>query len=446
MIKKDLGYPISYGDQLTPEMADNNRKQVPAYSAYLAMLWSLLTSFFSGPSSQDYSSYLNSSRSTKHQIERVVKTRSSEVKSDPDFNQGKKNQSSVNDQFEGTDTDQQVILAVNYQFEGTDTDQKVILAKAADAFQVEVPLSRRSRGPVKGPFSTSPGSPGQPGGGDSGGDDGGPSSFPQPPSVEKTQQDLDSIYQNLEALQQKMTESDSESEYSEYESESEYSEDESQSEDECSNSEQEQIAPPQVQADSFRKGGNIDWEAAHDEVYRRAAKYNNPDFECSIERLQHLATECGIQDSSSLREAIGILDAEAKGFVKDARRPNYGPEVKGIDFEIVGLGKYAGKTHGENKGPVGSEIARATNQSDDLVEQGTRIAKKFERQRNNWSNTTYTSQIRNLDPAAPLPKSPNNVLALVDLIDVPEHEKDLMLKSILEASKDDAAIEFLNTN
>ena len=39
MTKKTLGYPYTYGDQLTPEMACNNRKQAVSYSVLISSIW-----------------------------------------------------------------------------------------------------------------------------------------------------------------------------------------------------------------------------------------------------------------------------------------------------------------------------------------------------------------------------------------------------------------------
>lgn len=34
-----IGYPYSYGDRLTPEIARNNRKQAVSYSVLIPTLW-----------------------------------------------------------------------------------------------------------------------------------------------------------------------------------------------------------------------------------------------------------------------------------------------------------------------------------------------------------------------------------------------------------------------
>ena len=39
MTKKSIGYPFQYGDELTPEMASNNRKQAVSYSVLISSIW-----------------------------------------------------------------------------------------------------------------------------------------------------------------------------------------------------------------------------------------------------------------------------------------------------------------------------------------------------------------------------------------------------------------------
>lgn len=69
MIKKDLGYPYSYGDELTPKMAGNNRKQAVSYSVLIPSIWWHNLKF--GEPIQAYSS---SSNQPKTAIVRVVET------------------------------------------------------------------------------------------------------------------------------------------------------------------------------------------------------------------------------------------------------------------------------------------------------------------------------------------------------------------------------------
>lgn len=69
MTKKSRGYPYTYGDQLTPEMACNNRKQAVSYSVFISrILWYNLGF---GEPIQSYSSFSNE---PKTGIVRVVET------------------------------------------------------------------------------------------------------------------------------------------------------------------------------------------------------------------------------------------------------------------------------------------------------------------------------------------------------------------------------------
>ena len=69
-----------------------------------------------------------------------------------------------------------------------------------------------------------------------------------------------------------------------------------------------------------------------------------------------LAGECGNFTPSTTREALTILEGEMRGYYKNARRGNYGPNVKGLDYVVEGLGEFAHITHVETKGAVSSSI------------------------------------------------------------------------------------------
>ena len=82
-----------------------------------------------------------------------------------------------------------------------------------------------------------------------------------------------------------------------------------------------------------------------------------------------------------------------------------------------------------------------------LDAQGKKIGAKIVYQQNYWSNTTKTSELENINPTASLPQSPNNVLgAAVDNFDVPSSEKAFMEGSVLNGSKNNTNIIFLNNN
>ena len=69
MTKKNIGYPYTYGDELTPEMACNNRKQAVSYSVLIPSIWWHNLEF--GEPIQSYSSFSNE---PKTGIVRVVET------------------------------------------------------------------------------------------------------------------------------------------------------------------------------------------------------------------------------------------------------------------------------------------------------------------------------------------------------------------------------------
>ena len=56
------------------------------------------------------------------------------------------------------------------------------------------------------------------------------------------------------------------------------------------------------------------------------------------------------------------------------------------------------------------------------------------------------SQFENLNPNAPLPESPDNILGLIDNFDVPISEKPLMEGAIINGSKNDTNLIFINNN
>ena len=66
MTKKSIGYPFQYGDELTPEMASNNRKQAVSYSVLIPSIWWHNLGF--GEPIQSYSSCLNESKTPIVQI------------------------------------------------------------------------------------------------------------------------------------------------------------------------------------------------------------------------------------------------------------------------------------------------------------------------------------------------------------------------------------------
>ena len=100
------------------------------------------------------------------------------------------------------------------------------------------------------------------------------------------------------------------------------------------------------------------------------------------------------------------------GYYKNARRIDYGPNVKGIDFAVDGLGEFENITHAEAKNAVGSAIEIADGFDANIWKQGKKIGKKSVWQKKIWSNTSRTSQVPNLNSDAYLPKSVNNPLTV----------------------------------
>ena len=204
------------------------------------------------------------------------------------------------------------------------------------------------------------------------------------------------------------------------------------------------VIPTQTQMSGFVKNGKVDLQKCLDEVNRRASEVRCADFECSMERFRSLATENGEFTNSTAREAITILEGEMHGYYRNARREDYGLNVKGPDFLVDGLGEFENITHVEVKNPVGSAIKIANGQKGSISKQGKKVGAKIVYQQNFWGNRTKRSQIATLDPHATLPESPSNVLGVVDNFDVPVKEKAAMEASVLKGYNESRNIIFLN--
>lgn len=188
----------------------------------------------------------------------------------------------------------------------------------------------------------------------------------------------------------------------------------------------------QMQVSSFRfQNGRMNLHAAYQEVQRRAQAIGNKNFHCSFQRFQALAQE-GTQISEiTVREAISALQGEMLGYYKDTVRGNFG--VAGPDFKVVGLGKFSHITHLEIKNPVGSAIEKASRNTSDLLLQGENIGRKIVRQQKNWSTPSYyqdKQKFPHINLNESFPKSPNNMLGVVDTFDVPKFEKTIIADSI----------------
>ena len=204
------------------------------------------------------------------------------------------------------------------------------------------------------------------------------------------------------------------------------------------------VVPTQTQMSGFVKNEQVDVHQCLNEVNQRALAIGCTDFECSLERFKALATENG--KLTTAREAITILQGEMLGYYKNARREDYGQNVKGPDFVVEGLEEFENITHVEVKNAVGSAIKIANGQKGSIARQGRQIGAKLVYQQNYWSNTTKTSELKNLNPTASLPESPNNILGAVDNFDVPSSEKAFMEASVLKGSQNNMNIIFLNNN
>ena len=204
------------------------------------------------------------------------------------------------------------------------------------------------------------------------------------------------------------------------------------------------VVPTQTQISGFIKNGRVDLNQAFSEVNRRASAIGCETFDCSFDRFKELATECGEINDSGVREAITILQGEMHGYYKNARRLDYGPNVKGLDFAVDGLGEFENITHAEAKNAVGSAIEIADGFDANIWKQGKKIGKKSVWQKKFWSNTSRTSQVPNLNSDAYLPKSVNSTLTVVDCYDVPNFEKQTMNSAINFGAKNDTNLIILN--
>jgi len=201
------------------------------------------------------------------------------------------------------------------------------------------------------------------------------------------------------------------------------------------------VMPTQIQAAKFLKNGKVDLQRAFDEVNRRASVIGCENFNCSFERFKGLAAECGNFTPSTIREAITIFEGEMRGYYKNARRGDYGPNVTGLDYIVEGLGEFAHITHVEIKGAVSSSIRPKPT----LIKQAKKFVNRIEYQKNFWSNKAKVNEIiPHIRPDAYLPESPNNVLGLYDLWDVGTAEKSTVSNAITAFSGDDNNLVILN--
>lgn len=126
------------------------------------------------------------------------------------------------------------------------------------------------------------------------------------------------------------------------------------------------VVSTQTQMSGFVRNGKVDLHKCLDEVNRRASEIGCTDFECLLERFKTLATENDELTRTTAREAITILQGEMHGYYKNARREDYGLNVKGPDYVVEGLGKFLNRTHVEVK----NTIKIANGQKGSISKQG----------------------------------------------------------------------------
>jgi len=206
------------------------------------------------------------------------------------------------------------------------------------------------------------------------------------------------------------------------------------------------VVQTQTQASGFVKNEKVDLHTAFNEVNRRASEIGCENFECSFERFEGLATECGNVTVGTIREAITVLEGEMPGYYKNVRRVDYGNNIKGPDYTVEGIREFDNITHAEIKGAVGSAIDMAQGKDGNIWKQGKEISKKALWQKKFWSNKTRTDQVPGTRPDAYLPQSSNNILTVADLYDVPNVEKFTVNDVITAFSKNDTNLIFLNNN
>jgi hypothetical protein len=94
----------------------------------------------------------------------------------------------------------------------------------------------------------------------------------------------------------------------------------------------------QTQLEIARRTPMIDM----DKEYQKFLLIKHPETECSQERFKALSSDPQRKmiDESSIKEAIIILEAEGRGIVEEAERPDLSKGEPNLDFKVKGLGKY----------------------------------------------------------------------------------------------------------
>ena len=226
-----------------------------------------------------------------------------------------------------------------------------------------------------------PGNPGKPdGNGD--GSDGFPE-YPNRESVEETQQRLE----NIDQYSKRMEDSSS-----------------SDSEDE------------QCPASRF----NIYEERQNFVEEMKSKGYSVSDIDCDVERFEELSTnpETGFVDQKSLNEAKTILQSEKENLVVNARRPNLKKGEPNLDFVVDGPGPYK---YVDVKNPIdpGKFPGRKT---ETIPKMSKRIGKKITMQK----------------------AGSDKVLHIVDLEQIPDEQKDIVVENVIDGAGSAESIDFIN--
>jgi len=93
---------------------------------------------------------------------------------------------------------------------------------------------------------------------------------------------------------------------------------------------------------------------------------------------------------------------------------------------------------------VGSKIEKASRGFTNLNLQGQNIGAKISNQQEKWSNPDFVEKIPHVNRSESFPKSPENMLGLVEIFDVPKSEKPIIQNSVRNNSTNSSSIIFLN--
>lgn len=144
---------------------------------------------------------------------------------------------------------------------------------------------------------------------------------------------------------------------------------------------------------------------------------------------------------------MSVLEVEMIGYFKNYHREYYGEKIRPLDFKVEGIGKYTDITHVEVKGPVGTEILLAEGRRPRIIHQGKKIGKKLNYQQNLWTNkVAVRERVTGLKISPPLPKSPQNIMSLIDLVDVRGPDEKTMVTSINESLNNNLNTVFINNS